>query len=112
MQWAYSHYPTRKGRGAVYTDGTVEIKMTRPPALEIAKLWPHADANITPRVSRHAQWVVVGASEDLERFIRGKYWCKIECKLAADHLRARGMDEAADAYEYFASTQAQLNEGP
>ncbi len=48
-------------------------------------------------------WRVAGdEDEDLKRFIRGKYWTRIETKLQANYLREIGMPWAADEYDKLA----------
>jgi hypothetical protein len=106
MQWAYSDYPVLENGIPVLKSGTVEIKMTVPPRLPVIKAGPHAEPTVVPRPLGipYARWNIASdVSDDLSRFINGKYWHRIDTKLLADFLRSRGMSEAADVYDGFAA---------
>lgn len=106
MQWQYSGYPVMENGEAVFTSGVVEIEMTSPPQLPIVKMGPTAEPNIIPRPlgMPYAKWRISSpASDDLKRFVRGKYWHRIDTMLLASHLRARGMGAPADTFDWFAS---------
>ncbi len=100
MQWQYSEYPVFQDGKPVLLAGQVEIEMTVAPQLPVIKMGPTAEPNIIPRPLSSAKWRIVSeASDDLKRFVRGKYWPRIETKLLAEHLRARGMERAAEMYD-------------
>jgi hypothetical protein len=100
VQWQYSNYPVIQGDKPTFLSGCVEIEMTAPPQLPVIKMGPTAEPNIIPRPLNHAKWRIVSeASDDLKRFVRGKYWPRIETRLLAEHLRTLGKHQAAETYD-------------
>lgn len=92
IQWQYSDYPMLSRGKPTLTSGSVEIEMTAAPQLPVIKMGPHADPSIVPRPLTQARWrVASNVSEDLKRFIRGRYWPQIESALLARHLQERGL---------------------
>lgn len=90
IRWHYSDYPVLSRGEPVLTSGDVEIEMTAPPKLPVIKMGPSAQPNIVPRPLEQAVWRVSGdATEDLKRFVRGKYWPQIEAALLARYLQEK-----------------------
>lgn len=108
MKWNYSDYPLVQDGDPVLTSGSVEIEISRAPRLDMIMMGPNAPGpNIftKPLDMPYCKWRIVSpVSDDLERFIRGKYWHRIETKLHADYLRSRGLDDAAAVYDTFAES--------
>jgi hypothetical protein len=99
MQWEYSEYPVIADGSPRLTNGSVEIKMTKSPRFATVKMGPNAEANTLPRPMDYAKWVIASdVPDDLKRFIRGKYWHKIDTRLVADALRSKGMENPANSY--------------
>lgn len=107
MQLPYADYPVLKDGVAVLTSGSVEIRMTAPPRLlPPIKMGPTAELTIIHRAVDipSTKWEITSpVSDDLKRFIKGKYWCQIDTRLMAEYLRSRGWDQAAETYELLAS---------
>lgn len=107
MEWTYSDYPVMKDGEPVLTSGTVEIEMTAQPRLLPAiKMGPTAEPTILHRAATlpATKWKFLGnVPEDLQRFVNGRYWCRIDTKMMAVYLRSRGMTDAADTYDLLAS---------
>ncbi len=104
MQWHYSDYPTPRGLVA----GHIEIELTAPPVLSVVKVGPNADPVTIPSPLRSARWRVSSdVQDDLKRFVRGRYWAKIETALLANYLRELGMKEQASVYDRLAGLSPQ-----
>lgn len=100
MIWQYDDYPTSATKRV---SGTIEIEMTAPPKLPITKIGAHADPSTIARPLVEAQWRVKGkASDDLKRFVRGRYWPRIQTALLAAYLREIDMHDQAAIYDQLA----------
>lgn len=100
MQWHYSGYPTIEGGKIVITSGIVEVAMVSPPQFPVIRMGAHVAPNTIVRPTLHAKWRIASeVSDDLKRFVSGKYWPRIETKLLAIFLRNHGMVAAADVYD-------------
>ena len=101
MKWRFEAYPTFQDGKPVFTSGFVEIEVFAPVRFASIKAGPHAEPTLIPRPldMPAAKWKIVShASEDLRRFIRGKYWCQIDRELTCLALEARGALAAAREY--------------
>lgn len=99
MKWQYSDYPTKRGM----TAGHVQIEMVAPPRLSMVKVGPHADPVTIPSPLQGARWRVSSdATDDLKRFVRGRYWARIETACLANYLREIGMPGQASVYDRLA----------
>ncbi len=103
MRWQYTDYPVWLNGKPTLTSGSVEIEMTKPPKLPRLRAGDR-ETCIVSRPLEYAKWRVAGdEDEDLKRFIRGKYWTRIETKIQANYLREIGMPWAADEYDKLAA---------
>lgn len=101
MIWKYSGYPGILNGRLTLTSGTVEIQRTSTPRLPRISIGEGYVCILPkPLDIPYCKWKIVSdVSDDLERFIRGKYWFKIDTGLVAEYFAANGMPEAATAFD-------------
>ncbi len=100
MEWTYHDYPVMENGIPVLTSGTVEVKATATPRMERISFRDIPSLTLArPTALPCVKWKIASeVTDDLKRFITGKYWHKIDIALYAEHLSNIGLTEAAQVY--------------
>lgn len=110
IEWRYEGYPAWAQDGILrrqilkITEGTVRVRFDRRPEYPLQDPAPGAQAVLKNRpLSVPVGWSFLGdVPDDLQRYVRGRYWHRIPTALYAQFLDEVGLGELARRYRVLA----------